>query len=80
MSNNEPDLPKLEKGKYRHNKTGNLYEVIGVALHSEQVLPVVVYKPLYDSKYELCVRPYEVFVDSVVLNGKTVRRFEKINN
>ncbi len=46
-----PDAPKIDKGVYEHYK-GKRYEVIGVALHSETLEPVVVYKPLYESPLE----------------------------
>ena len=49
----DPDLPTLEKGKYLHTKSGKYYEVLGVSLHSETHEPLVVYRPLYDTKYEL---------------------------
>lgn len=75
-----PDLPTIEKGAYRHNKSGNLYEVLGVALDSEQLSPLVIYAPQYNSKYELCARPYDMFIETVELDGKSMPRFEKIND
>lgn len=72
-------LPSIEKGIYRHNKKGHLYEVIGVATHTETDEPLVVYRPLYDSEFELFVRPYAMFVEEVELNGLRVPRFEKID-
>jgi len=73
------ELPELEKGTYRHNKTGHLYEVIGVALHTETDEPLVVYRPLYESEYEFFVRPYAMFVENVEINGLMVPRFELID-
>ena len=69
-------------GKYRHYK-GNLYEVLGTALHSETKEELVVYKALYEvsgAGYgSLWVRPRKMF-EEMVLNaaGKPVPRFEKI--
>lgn len=50
-------MPK--EGIYRHYK-GNLYEVIGVAQHSESEEFLVVYRALY-GEYGLWVRPLEMF-------------------
>lgn len=63
-------------GKYRHYK-GKDYEVIGVATHSETLEKLVVYRALYGD-CDLWVRPYEMFVESVEINGKIVPRFEFI--
>jgi hypothetical protein len=72
------ELPQLEKGTYRHNKSGKLYEVLGVALQTETDEALVIYKPLYESEHELFARPYSMFTETVEINGKTVPRFEKI--
>ena len=45
----------IKPGKYRHFK-GNLYEVIGIASHSETMEPMVVYRALY-GEHGLWVRP-----------------------
>ncbi len=73
----DPDLPTIEKGIYRHTKSGNLYEVIGVTFHTESYEPLVIYRPLYKSKYELFARPYAMFRETVELNGEMKPRFEK---
>lgn len=76
----DSNIPTIEKGTYRHNKTGNLYEVLGVALQTETDEPLVIYRPLYehDFAYKLFARPYDMFVEMVELNGKKQPRFEKI--
>ena len=61
-------------GKYRHYKNKE-YEVIGVATHSETMEQLVVYRKLYDD-HSLWVRPYEMFIGDVEVDGKTVKRFE----
>jgi len=66
----------LELGKYKHYK-GNMYDVIGVAKHSETLEEVVVYRALY-GKNELWVRPLKMFLEEVNVNGKKVPRFEYI--
>jgi len=63
----------LEIGRYRHYK-GNEYEVIGVAKHSENETELVVYRPLYGER-GLWVRPLDMFLENVEINGVTVRRF-----
>lgn len=81
MSHDTP-IPSLRTGTYRHNKSGKLYEVIGVALQTETNESLVIYRPLYehDFGYELFTRPYEMFVELVELAGKRVPRFEKVND
>ena len=66
----------LKKGMYRHYK-GQSYEVLMTARHSETEEWMVVYKALYGDK-GMWVRPYEMFVEKVEVNGVTMPRFEKI--
>ena len=75
----QPDFPTLEKGIYRHNKKGQLYEVVGVALQTETSEPLVLYRPLYESKYEIFARPYDMFTEIVELHGEMKPRFQKID-
>lgn len=78
----EPDdslvVPLVEAGVYEHYK-GKRYEVIGVGLDSEKMKPVVVYIPLYESSVPFWVRPYEMFLEFVEVDGKKVERFKKVN-
>lgn len=48
---------------YRHFK-GNLYQVIGVATHTETEEKMVVYQAQYGER-KLFVRPYEMFIEEV---------------
>lgn len=68
-------FPSIRKGVYVHSKTGNLYEVIGVALEVEAESPLVIYRPLYKNEYELFARPYNVFTEKVEIDGVRVPRF-----
>jgi hypothetical protein len=68
----------IKKGIYRHFK-GNKYKVIGVATHSESNDALVVYQPLYGD-YGLWVRPLQMFLEKVELDGQTVSRFEYIEH
>ncbi len=67
---------QIEKGLYRHYK-GNLYEVIMAARHSETEEWMVVYKALYGDE-GFWVRPYDMFMETVIVEGKEIPRFEKI--
>lgn len=69
-----PPLPRTPLGRYRHYK-GHLYEVIGVARHSESLEPLVVYRPLYNDS-GLWVRPHAMFFEQVMIDGQTRPRFE----
>ena len=70
----------ISKGTYRHSKSGKLYEVIGRALATETEERLVIYRPLYENEYELFARPASIFTETVVLDGKSVPRFEKITS
>jgi hypothetical protein len=76
---NDPEPKIIQKGTYRHSKSGKLYEVVGVALHTETNEQFVIYRPLLQNKYELFARPYDMFVEKVIINGQEVWRFEKID-
>lgn len=65
----------ITKGIYKHYK-GKEYEVIGIALHSETLEAMVVYKPLYESISEYWVRSEKMFTESVSIDGQTVPRFK----
>jgi len=64
---------EIQKGIYKHYK-GNEYEVLMVARHSETEEPMVVYRALYGD-YGVWVRPYEMFIEKVEVNGELVDRF-----
>ncbi|MBN7819520.1 DUF1653 domain-containing protein [Bowmanella yangjiangensis] len=67
----------LQPGLYRHYK-GKDYEVIGVARHSEDESLLVVYRPLYGER-ELWVRPLDMFIENVEVEGCSVPRFKLIS-
>ena len=69
---------ELQKGTYQHYK-GNLYEVLMTARHSETEEWMVVYKALYGEEGNW-VRPYEMFAETVKVQGKLISRFEFIGN
>ena len=62
--------------KYRHFK-GKEYLVMHIAKHSETLEELVVYQALYD-EMGVWVRPLEMFLEQVEVDGQTVNRFEEI--
>ena len=66
-------VPEIKSGLYRHFKGGK-YEVIGLALHSETLEVMVVYKALYGQGLTW-VRPRSMFLENVIHEGKEVPRF-----
>ena len=69
-------MEEILPGRYRHFK-GNEYEVLGVAKHSETLEEMVVYRALY-GEHGLWVRPASMWNETVERDGKTYRRFTKI--
>ena len=71
-------LPSIQLGLYLHYK-GGLYEVQGVVRHSETLQPMVLYRALYGQR-GLWVRPFDMFLETVQVEGRTVSRFTWIAN
>ncbi len=69
-------MTKPVNGTYRHYK-GPLYDVLGLARHSETEEWLVVYRPQYGER-GLWVRPLNMFTEQVIQNGKSVPRFEYV--
>ena len=69
---------KLKKGLYKHYK-GNIYEVMMIAQHSETEEWMVVYKALYGEQ-GMWVRPYDMFVSKIEIEGVMVDRFAKVDD
>lgn len=68
----------IQKGIYRHYK-GQMYEVIDLARHSENLEEMVVYKALYGTG-EWWVRPLTMFLENIEIDGTIKKRFEYISN
>jgi hypothetical protein len=74
-------------GTYKHYK-GHLYDVMGVALDTVTQGKVVLYHALYDTpnlKEEygdkpIFTRPFDEFFSDIELDGKTMPRFELVND
>jgi hypothetical protein len=61
-------------GRYLHYK-GQAYTVLGVARHSETEEELVVYRQEYGD-HGLWVRPKNMFLETVQVEGQTVARFQ----
>lgn len=68
---------QVQKGKYKHYK-GFFYKVIDTARHSESLEDMVIYQELY-GKQKFWVRPIEIFIEYVEIEGKMCKRFEFIS-
>ena len=73
----EEAIRQIRPGRYRHYK-GNEYEVIGIARHSEDESPMVVYRKLYGD-LSMWVRPARMWNETVVRDGKTYTRFAPVD-
>lgn len=72
----EEALKTIRPGRYRHFK-GREYEVVGIARHSEDQSPLVVYRTLYND-FGLWVRPAEMWNEEVIREGCAYTRFVRI--
>jgi len=68
-----PPLPELPRGRYRHYK-GQSYQLVDLCRHSETLEVLVLYRQLYGDG-ALWVRPYTMFVETVIVDGAPVSRF-----
>ncbi len=66
----------IKPGRYRHYK-GKDYDVLGVARHSETEEEYVVYRQLY-GEGGLWIRPKEMFLESVTVDGTSMPRFRRL--
>lgn len=67
---------EIKKGKWRHYKGGE-YEVLGMAVHSETLKEMVIYK---NKEGVIWVRPAKMWNEIVEWEGKKVKRFILIKN
>lgn len=65
---------------FQHYK-GQKYKYLGVVRHSETLEELVLYEALYENALgKIWVRPKEMFFGTVEKNGKTIRRFQPIED
>ena len=74
----QPLMDGLKPGVYRHFK-GNLYELVGLATHSETLEPMVVYRLLYGGR-GLWVRPAAMWTERVERDGYSGPRFAYVGD
>ncbi|MBJ3805114.1 DUF1653 domain-containing protein [Bacillus subtilis] len=60
---------------FKHYK-GGIYKVIGEAIHTETEEKLVTYE---DHDGVLWARPKDMFLGKVVVDGKEIKRFKKLN-
>lgn len=72
----KPKYDSLSKGIYQHY-TGDLYQILHIATHSETDEELVVYQALYD-RYDIWILPLKTFNEPVVYNGLEKSRFTLI--
>jgi hypothetical protein len=75
--------PLVEVGAlYRHYK-GKMYKIVAIANHSETLEKYVVYQALYDTQefgdHAIWIRPLEMFMETIVMDGQEILRFTKLN-
>lgn len=72
------NIPKQGE-KYRHYK-GDSYEVVGLAIHSNDDIWMVVYKPLYENAdAEMFTRPLLDWNNEVEWEGEILQRFSLVS-
>jgi len=85
MSGNLPELSEearsLQLGRYVHFKDiSHIYEVLGVARHSETLEEMVIYKSLWNGEGSIWARPLMSFVGMVDTPEGRRPRFTKLEN
>jgi cupin 2 domain-containing protein len=68
----------VQPGRY-HHYNGNEYTVLGVAVHSETKEELVVYRQEYGER-SLWVRPKQMFLETVKVDGQEVPRFQHLGS
>ena len=71
-------MTAVQPGRYRHYK-GNEYIVIGIARHSETLEEMVLYRQEYGD-HGLWVRPKQMFLETVAVDGQEVPRFRFVGS
>ncbi len=65
-------------GRYRHYK-GKEYLVLGMVRHSETDEELVLYRQEYGDQ-SLWVRPAPMFLETIEIDGRSIPRFQKIDD
>ena len=67
----------LTKGSIWQHYKGNLYELVGIAKHSETLEEMVVYRALY-GEGDIWVRPLSMWLETLTTERGKIQRFTKI--
>ena len=78
MKTSLPAIKTIAKGIYQHYK-GQQYKVIDFARHSESLEAMVIYQALYGD-HGIWVRPLDMFIENVDINGISTARFQLIED
>lgn len=70
----EEAVESIPQGMYKHFK-GKMYEVVGIALHTETSEPLVIYR--WDEV--LYARPASMWYEPVKVDGTTCPRFGRVD-
>ena len=73
-------MSEVKLGFYQHYK-GKMYEVTGLARHSETLQELIVYKALYKTEFgegSVWTRPKDMFFEHVTVDGREQPRFKFI--
>lgn len=81
---NKNPLPPLSKeaetlvsGRLYEHYKGHRYKLLHVARHSETLEEYVVYQALYGD-HGIWIRPLQMFLEEVLINGKNTPRFKPV--
>jgi hypothetical protein len=76
-------IAKVPPGALFEHYKGKKYKIVTVGRHSETLGLCVVYQALYNSAefgdHALWVRPLEMFLETVIIDGKETPRFRRID-
>lgn len=83
LTNEEEKLSKVPIGAiFRHYK-GKEYRILNIGRHSEDLGLCVVYQGLYECErfgpHPIWIRPLDMFLEEVVIDGKQIPRFTLIH-
>ncbi len=77
-------VARVPTGAIFEHYRGNRYKILGVGRHSETLGMCVVYQSLYNCEefgdQPIWVRPLEMFLENVIIEGKEMPRFRRIEN
>lgn len=76
-------IAKVPIGSLFEHYKGKKYKILGVGRHSETLGMCVIYQALYDSSefgdHAIWIRPLEMFLETVTIQGKQMPRFRLIS-